>query len=208
MPYCETLTPCHDIRIGIWRLTEELDELLALWGNVALPENYLAAKADKRKREILAVSLLLRHCLGEDRVLHHHADGSPYIEGCNISISHTNGYVAIALHPTYRIGIDIEQLGERAPRVARRFISSDELLALPAEQQSEAIHLCWSAKEALYKLHPEGSADFLHDIHLSPVTTLPSGTLSATLRAVPKKNFTVYYCLYDTCSLAYTISLP
>lgn len=49
------------------------------------------------------------------------ADGSAHI-----SISHTNGYVAVALHPTEEVGIDIERYGVRVRRVVSRFVRPDE----------------------------------------------------------------------------------
>lgn len=82
------------------------------------------------------------------RVLHE-ADGSPILAGSSlhISISHSRHYVALALHPTLRIGIDIEEPRlEQLRRVISKFLSPTEL---PMWQ--DRLLEAWTAKEAAFK---------------------------------------------------------
>ena len=123
MPYCETITTAQNVRIATWHLTERLDELMALWGTNSFPQRLAEVGNEKRKCEILATALLMRELFGHDIELHHAPNGAPLIDEGNISISHTFTYVAIAHHPTRRVGIDIEIIGERAVRVASRILS-------------------------------------------------------------------------------------
>lgn len=205
MPYQESFTPVPDLQILTWHLAEELEDLLALWGSVPLPEPYCSSASVKRKKEILAEALLLRHYFGTDVVLHHRSDGSPYIDGCYVSVSHTKSYVAIALHPTRRIGVDIEILGHKAMRVAPRFLHPDELCALGEVGKMEAVHICWSAKEALYKLHPIERCDFAQDIRLDSFEVMSEGSVKARLSYMPEKVFVVQYVIYHGCSLTYVV---
>ena len=210
MPYIETISTPQEIEIAVWRLTEELSQLLAMWGDAPLPANFDKASSEKRKREILATALLLRRYWGYDTPLLHADNGAPIIEQGNISISHTTTHVVAAFHPTRRIGVDIETLGTKVARVASRFMSSDELASLPddtAETSGDiscrlaAMHIAWSVKEAIYKIYPT-AVEFREDIILSPISHRLEGSTLATL-TLDNKNITAHYTLYNGCSLAW-----
>lgn len=212
MPYCTTIKPSSGIEIALWHLTEELSELLTLWGKAELPAHYHAAKAEKRRREIVATALLMRHCLGEDVTLRHAPNGAPIIDKRYISISHTASHVAVATHATRRIGVDIERMGSRAERVISRFLSPQEIASLPDEEnklpcatshRAAAIHIAWSVKEAVYKVYPS-AVEFCEDIILTPLTTLPDGTTTVLLPATGT-TLQAHYTLYDGCSLAWVV---
>lgn len=212
MPYLDTITTAQDVRIAIWRLSETIDELIALWGKPEFPQRFLVAKAENRKREILATALLLRQKFGYDIELRHAPDGAPLIDEGNISISHTTTHVAIALHPTHRVGVDIETIGERAVRVASRVLSPEEMAWLPQEDitpagnipsRTVAIHIAWSVKEAVYKIHPS-AVEFRRDIILSPIKALPTGSVRVHL-IDSHTPIEAHYTLYNGCSLAWSI---
>lgn len=87
----------------------------------------------------------------------HTPSGAPYLLGEHmpyLSISHTEGYVAVALSEHQPIGIDIERIGHQVARVVYRFLTPRELRLLPDNPKDWllAVHLLWSAKEAAYKL--------------------------------------------------------
>ncbi len=206
MPYCNTIKPDKGIEIVIWQLTEDLPTLLQLWGNRPLPGYYETATVDKRRREILATALSLRQYYGHDIELHHAPNGAPFIDQGHISISHTHTYIAIALHTTCKVGVDIETIGSRAPRVAPRFLSADELAAIPTDDtsaRSTAIHLAWSIKEAVFKVFPS-AVEFSKDIILTPFSTLPQGSTTAHLTATGT-NIEAHYTIYNGCSLAWVV---
>lgn len=207
MPYLSTLTPQPHLRIALWHLTEDADMLLAAWGDAPLPPHYDVAATHKRRCEILAVMLLLRRCFGEDVALQHHSDGSPcLLNGCNISVSHTARYVAVALSWQCRVSVDVEMLGTKAPRAATRFLQPAELAALPSGEYDAAAHICWSAKEVAYKLFPADAADYTCAITLSPVMRLPDGSLTARVGVdgdASRHVLTVWYMLRADYVLAY-----
>ncbi|MBQ2980484.1 MAG: 4'-phosphopantetheinyl transferase superfamily protein [Bacteroidaceae bacterium] len=212
MPHCHTIITQQGIRIDIWRIDETLEQLLYLWGDAQLPSNYKVATATKRQREIVATALLMRHRFAQDLELRHTPNGAPIIDVGNISISHTATHVAIATHPSRQVGIDIETLGCRATRVATRFLSPHELEALPIDdtefetghsRRGVAIHFAWSIKEAVYKVHPH-AVEFREDIILSPIVTLPTGSVEAYLPAINATS-EAHYTLYDGCTLAWVV---
>jgi|GEM_PF-1563768 len=108
----------------------------------------------KRERENRAEQQLLSRMLGGDTGLCHDEHGKPFLSASeqHISISHSNRWLAVALSETENIGIDIEELQPRLERVKHMFLSDAELSALHTGKPLLALALCWSAKEAAYKL--------------------------------------------------------
>lgn len=207
MPYGQSFNTAENVHIMTWHLTETLDELITLWGNENYPHHYVEATAEKRRREILATALLLRQLFGHDIELRHAANGARIIDKGNISISHTATHVAIALHPTRSVGVDIETIGKRAVRVASRFLSPYELAQLPDEENSvahtTAIHIAWTVKEAIFKIHPT-AIEFRRDIILSPIPTAQRGSVMARLSdsIIPIE---AHYLHYNGCILAWSV---
>lgn len=97
----------------------------------------------------LDVARIVREHIGPDVRVIHEADGSPLLVGSTlkISISHSRHFVAIALHPSERIGVDIEEPRlEQLARVISKFLSDAELPAW-RNRLLEA----WTCKEAAFK---------------------------------------------------------
>lgn len=85
-------------------------------------------------------------------VLSHDADGAPLLSGSSlhISISHSRRFAAIALHPTQRIGVDVEEMrAGQLRRVQSRFISPSEAAQWAATDSQ--LLAAWTIKEAVYK---------------------------------------------------------
>ena len=95
---------------------------------------------------------------GEEKEIAYYSSGRPYLKDGSryISISHTRGYVAVALHSSCEVGMDIEQYGTRVRKVASRFIRSDEEPAMMEGDEVYALLLHWSAKEALFNIVQAG----------------------------------------------------
>lgn len=107
----------------------------------------------RRRLEVLAVRCLLKEMLGEETNIQYNEYGAPSVAESEkyISISHTDGYVA-AIVADNPVGIDIERRGRRVERVKSRFMqSSEEELVAKCEDPVLAMHLVWSAKEAVFK---------------------------------------------------------
>jgi phosphopantetheine--protein transferase-like protein len=81
-------------------------------------------------------------------------DGAPRVRplAVEVSISHTTGYAAAAA-AKMPVGIDIEQISERDPALARHFLSADERTLLPSLLGGGSAGLTgmWALKEATLK---------------------------------------------------------
>ena len=94
--------------------------------------------------------------------------GKPHLNhnGAFVSISHTHGWAAAALHPTRPIGIDIEPFRQQHLRVVPRVLSVDEINH--ADGNLERLAVYWCAKESLYKLYGKRQLTFREHLHIEP----------------------------------------
>lgn len=167
--------------IHFWHITETEQELSVRLAHDpdSISEASRRFRSAARRREWMAVRVLLAAVAGPSVRLEYTPAGCPFLSGrsAHVSIAHTGNYVVLALSPGGRIGIDIERRTPRALRLRKKFLTPDEetLLwkgtdALPAyaalSEEDRAV-LLWSAKEAAYKYFaPAGGAALLQDIHL------------------------------------------
>lgn len=104
-----------------------------------------------RQQEFVATRLL-RHAVFGFSHIHYDAHGAPYIqEEGFISISHCRNAVALAVNPTYKIGLDLERERSNILQLSSKFLSEAEKIIFDA-QDPRIVTKIWSAKEAMYKL--------------------------------------------------------
>ena len=99
--------------IAVWHVTETEEELLNI---TSVPTDELEEislfRNESHRKQKLAVRALINEMFEEKMYLNHHDNGKPYLENCatNISITHTDSYVAVITHEEEEVGIDIESL--------------------------------------------------------------------------------------------------
>lgn len=193
--------PAHS-RVGVWKITESEEELRSL---TSIPSDELEEisyiKSESLRKQRLAVRALL-DAMFEDKVyLSHHDNGKPYIENnaINISITHTDRYVAVILNDEDEVGIDCESLDRDFTAVEKRALSKDELEDLDDEQKNEQLAIYWCAKEAIFKLTSQYDVDFVEQIHIDGFKFRDEGELSAifTDKDGYEQELTLYYFTFD-----------
>ena len=174
--------PVH-LRIGVWQISESEAELRAM---TSIPSDELEEisyiKSESLRKQKLAVRALL-DAMFEDKVyLSHHDNGKPYIENdaTNISITHTEHYVAIILSTEAEVGIDCESLDRDFSAVEKKALSEDEIDDLDDNKRNEKLAIYWCAKEAIYKLTSQYDVDFAEQIELDNFRFRDEGDLDAT----------------------------
>ena len=170
-------------RIYVWEITESEEELMA---STAVPENELEdlayTRSAARRREKLATRALLNEIFPEKLYLGHHDNGKPYLQNTamEISISHTNRFVAILLHPDEDLGIDIESLDRDFSAVEKKALSEDELEDLDERKKTLQLAIYWCAKEAIYKRMSVSGVDFAEQIEVEGFNPRDEGEIEAT----------------------------
>lgn len=186
-----------DFVVGVWKVEESLEQLQAMLPHFSMyASDVQRFKSDKRKLEWLAVRVLLKELVGEDKRIAYLPSGKPYlVDGSScVSFSHTHGYVAVALHPTKEVGVDIEQYGTRVQRLASRFVREDEMPSVKSGDEIYALLLHWSAKETMFKMMSQADVDFLDHLQILPFTPDSSGEMKAyEYRTEKQQSFCISY---------------
>ena len=140
---------CKGVRLGLWRMEEEPEELLSGFPHLRLLE--MPYKYPARQKEFLCVRALLLAMTGDPKLRIDHAEsGQPIVEGWQVSISHTKGYAVLMLSKEKAVGVDIEYRSDRVAKIASHYIRPDEMA-----ETTEQMLVLWCAKETLYKLHSD-----------------------------------------------------
>lgn len=170
-------------KLGVWQITESEEELLAL---TSIPSDEMEEisyiKSESLRKQKLAVRALLDAMFEEKVYLSHHDNGKPYIENCatNISITHTNKYVAVILNDDDEVGIDCESLERDFSAVEKKALSEEEIEDLDDEKRNEQLAIYWCAKEAVYKKMSQYNVDFAEQIEVDDFRPRGEGELTAT----------------------------
>ena len=149
--------------IGVWKISESINELKALNENVKFDQ----VKSEKRKLEILAVRALLKKMRGNAK-LDYNKYGAPILyDNKKISISHSKQLVAIIVSEL-KSGIDIEINSERVFKVKNKFLSNNDI----TNESQEDLTIAWSTKECIFKWHQKGNLNFKDDILIKRINHL------------------------------------
>ena len=174
--------PAHS-RVGVWKITEseaELRTMTSITSDELEEISYI--KNESLRKQRLAVRALLDTMFEEKVYLSHHDNGKPYIENnaINISITHTDQYVAVILNDEDEVGIDCESLNRDFSAVEKKALSDEEIGDLEDEQKNEQLAIYWCAKEAIFKLTSQYDVDFAEQIQIDGFRYRNEGELSAT----------------------------
>ena len=194
--------------LGIWKSDETTEQLLASLEHKDWYREKLAVFSERRKHEWLSVRVLLKALCGEEKEIAYYSSGRPYLKDGSryISISHTRGYVAVALHSSCEVGMDIEQYGTRVRKVASRFIRSDEESTMMEGDEVYALLLHWSAKEVMFKCMNTPEVDFREHLRIFPFTVTEKGAFSAEEYRTPEqRKFEIRYLLHPDFVLTWQV---
>ena len=158
-------------------------------------------KNESLRKQRLAVRALLDAMFDEKVYLSHHDNGKPYIENnaINISITHTDQYVAVILNDEDEVGIDCESLNRDFSAVEKKALSEEEIGNLEDEQKNEQLAIYWCAKEAIFKLTSQYDVDFAEQIQIDGFRYRDEGELSATFTDKDgyEQELNLYYFTFD-----------
>ena len=191
----------------VWELTENV-ETLKNQLNLMDSETTLFNKivSEKRKLEFLGIRVALNKLIGKEIQIQYDDEGKPHLfeNSYQISVSHSNKWLAVIAHPTQKVGIDIECPTDKIQKLYTRFLSLTEQKELSGGKDIKQLLLAWSAKEALFKIIGKEAIDFANQLRIYPFVVKPSGEMKA--QHVPTetiyklyyhqtKEYTLVYCL-------------
>ena len=198
-------------RLGVWHITESEAQLREA---TSIPSDELEEisflKSESLRKQKLAVRALLDTMFEEKVYLSHHDNGKPYIENnaVNISITHTDKYVAVILDDRDDVGIDCESLDRDFSAVEKKALSEEEIEDLDDERRNEQLAIYWCAKEAVYKKISQYGVDFAEQIEIDSFRPRGEGALEATFihKDGYDEEFDLRYMTFDRHVLVWTES--
>ena len=199
-------------RLAVWQVTESESELRELSSTPSDElEEISYIKSESLRKQRLAVRALL-DVLFEDKVyLAHHDNGKPYIENnsINISITHTDKYVAVILDENEEVGIDVESLDRDFSVVEKKALSEDEIddLEDDREEKNEQLAIYWCAKEAIFKRLSAYRVNFAEQIEVERFRPKGEGELDATFihKDGYEEEFELEYITFDNHVLVWVV---
>ena len=195
----------NEAEIGVWEITETEEELKELsMTPTDEMEEISFIRSESLRKQRLAVRALL-NTLFDDKVYL----SKPYIENdaINISISHTERFVAVILHKEENVGIDIESLDRDFSVVEKKALSEDEIDDLEDEKRNEQLAIYWCAKEAIFKLLSVYNLDFAEQIEIERFRPRGEGELEATFvnEDGDEEEFDLEYMTFDRHVLVWVV---
>ena len=168
-------------------------------------------RSESLRRQKLAVRALLDEMFEDKVYLSHHDNGKPYIENSvtNISITHTEKYVAVILNDNEDVGIDIESLSRDFSSVEKKALSEDEIDDLEDdEKRNGQLAIYWCAKEAIYKMLGQYDVNFAEQIEVEKFRPKNDGELEATFEDEDgyEQEFDLEYIIFDNHVLVWVVN--
>ena len=197
--------------VSVWKITETEEELMRL---SSVPtdemEEISLIRNENMRKQRLAVRALLNEVFEDKVYLSHHDNGKPFLENCitNISITHTDRYVAIITHQEEDLGIDMESVDRDFSAVREKALSEDEKDDLDEDDRlNEQLALYWCAKEAIFKRMSQSKVDFAGQIRVKRFNPKDEGGLEATFihKDGYEEEFELGYITFDRHVLVWVV---
>ena len=164
MPIHQHKNIAKTIKLGMWVIEEDIDELLYIAKNKNINiKDIPEVKNQSKIKQWLATRLLLNNYF-TDVMIVYNEKGKPFLSnGWNISISHSGDYVVILLNEKNNCGIDIEKISNKIEKIKHKFLNESDLKKITTEQD---LTIYWSAKETLYKFYGKKEVLFIENLFI------------------------------------------
>jgi len=206
MPFSKKIETPEGV-IGIWELTESSSILEADFQfSDAEKVTFESFKLEKRRKEFLAVRLLLKEILGEKAEVIYDESGKPILKksSYNLSISHSV-QLAVVFLSKKNIGIDAENIHRNIQPVVNRFLSEKEKEQISNTSNIQTTQIIyWSAKEAIFKCTCEKNIQFNTDILIQPETN-PGELYGRVLKNNRTAHFRLRYFFHQNNVVVYCV---
>ena len=170
------------LQLAVYEFDEDFSALASLCGPSLAEYASVNFGSVKRRCEWLAARVVARKLLGDNAAIAYTAEGKPLrADGTGyISISHSGNLVAVAVHDSCDLGIDVEMRSSRVSAIRGKVLSAAEEESLDRSNEQDALLLHWSAKESFYKIIGNRGGSFVESFRVSPFVVEPEGAFGIT----------------------------
>lgn len=169
-------------RIAVWDIAESTEDLIKM-AMLDTEESLVldTYSNEKRKKQWLACRVLIKEIFRNKHHIDYNEYGKPFLKKPHkhISFSHSGNFSALIVNEYSSVGIDIEMVSKRLERVSERFLSDEELSFIDTNKKLSHLTICWSVKEAIFKIHGNLCYDFKKQIRIQPFCYSEKGVVLA-----------------------------
>ncbi len=159
------------LEIALWKI-EDSDQIDSQDLNLSKAdrEKWQKIKHPVKQAEFLASRAALKLLIEDIDSLSFDESGKPQLKNYQgISLSHCHNYAVAAVSSNLDIGADVENYRPQFPKIAKRFLSDQELNSLSKTDYLRQMAAFWCAKESLIKLSGNTKLDLRKDLRVSPI---------------------------------------
>lgn len=161
MPLTDKITMPDGSSISIWHIDESETELRKRYFERVRQEPGTATVADgykvmRKRKQWFASRLLSYEAIPDFKGIYYDQFGAPHLEEDDrcVSFSHSYDKVAIIIHASHEVGIDIQKQDEKLKRISSKFLNEEETATYESVGRDlDFLHYLWSIKECIFKVH-------------------------------------------------------
>ena len=203
MPIIRIIKPNDNTIVGIWKITETLDNLSKSVSLSSTSKELLKNRKSKvHKLQFLGVRAILLE-LGYSVDSLSYQDNTPILnDSKKISISHSNLFSCVIISDL-KVGIDVQKTDHKINTIAKKFIGY-ETLYLDVDD-FKRMTIIWNIKESIYKIANINRLDYKTHLLVVPFNLCDNFTYAWLIYKNLKERYASYFFTIENYSFAYLI---
>ena len=203
MPIIRIIKPNDNTIVGIWKITETIDELSKLVTLSSKSRELLKKrKSSIHKLQFLSVRAILIELGYADDNLSYQDNVPTLDDSKKISISHSNLFSCVIISDL-KVGIDVQETNHKINTIAKKFIGYEtSYLDL---DDFKRMTIIWNIKESIYKIANINGLDYKTHLLVVPFNLSDNFTYSWLIYKNLKERYASYFFTIENYSFAYLI---
>lgn len=203
MPIIRTIRPNDNTVVGIWNITESIDDLSSQVVLSSKSKELLKnRKVSIHKLQFLSIRAILLELGYSDQDLSYINNAPILNNGKKISISHSNLFSCVIISD-FKVGIDVQEFNNKIDTIAKKFIGYEALYV--KDNDIQIISIIWNIKESIYKIAEIIGLDYKNHLLVIPFNINDDFTYSWLIYKKRKERYISYFFTIENYSFAYLI---
>ena len=203
MPIIRIIKPNDNTIVGIWKITETLDNLCKSVSLSSTSRELLKNRKSRiHKLQFLSVRAILIEIGYADDNLSYQDNVPTLDDSKKISISHSNLFSCVIISDL-KVGIDVQEINHKINTIAKKFIGYEtSYLDL---DDFKSMTIIWNIKESIYKIANINGLDYKTHSLVVPFNLSDNFTYSWLIYKNLKERYASYFFTIENYSFAYLI---
>ena len=206
MPIVRIINPNDTTIVGIWKITETIEDFFTLIPLSAKSKKLLKSrKSTIHQLQFLSIRAILLELGYSDDSLDYSKNSPILDDGKKISISHSNLFSCVIISDT-NVGIDVQHTNDKINKIAHKFIGYES--SYLANNDIKKLSIIWNIKESIYKIANIEGLDFKNHSLVIPFNNSDDFTFSWLVYKNLRHRYISYFFTIENYSFAYLIYSP